>query len=36
MAKIQDFYAFYDLTKFRNVFQIKRHITAKFNKYCDN
>ena len=28
--KIQDLYAFYDLTKFHNVFHIKRCVKTKF------
>ena len=34
--KLQDLYASYDLTKFHNVFQIKRCVKTKFNEYCDD
>ena len=34
--KIQDLYAPKNLTKFHNVCHIKRCVTAKFNKYCDD
>ena len=34
--KIQDLYASFDLTKFHNVFHIKRCVKRKFYEYCDD
>ena len=34
--KIQDLFASYDLTKFHNLFRIKRCGKTKFNEYCDD